>query len=273
MKDRRLGWSDEDLATLPYARHWNPQLPALSDRARRALENGPLAPPLLPGLEAAGALFEAADAPDGYALCPDGEMRVAIDTDLPGVTPAMVDWWFGWHGDDARKYKLWHPGAHIHVAWRSPPPPEARGRARYVGFTSIVDEYIGSRRLQGAIRFVEPASLGLTHPSLADDTAATAVCARTGLADAPVDVGWLAHMVRRTPTGSRMRSRFWFGGRHIAGRSLPGGAMAALARRTLRLGEPEARALLIHCAQEMQQLARFLPALHAQMEGRDISRP
>jgi hypothetical protein len=262
MKDRRLGWSDEDLASLPYAHHWNPRLSALGDRARRALEDGPLAPPLLPGLEAGGALFE--EGPSGYALCPDGELRVAIDTDLPGVTPAMVDWWFGWHGDDARKYKLWHPGAHVHVAWRAPPPDEARGRARYVGFTSIVDEYIGSRRVQGAIGFVEPASLGFR----ADDTAATAVCARTGLADAPVDVGWLAHIVRRTQAGSRMRSLFWLGGRHIAGRNLPGRAMAALARRTLRLGEPQARALLVHCAQEMQHLGGFLPALHAQIEGR-----
>jgi hypothetical protein len=105
--------------------------------------------------------------------------------------------------------------------------------------------------------------LGLGDPSLDDDQRATAVCARIGLGDAPVEVGFLAHHVRAVPGGSEMRSRFWMGGRHIAGRNLAGSLAAAVARRTLRLTEADARAVLVHCAEEMPHLAAILPGLYA----------
>jgi hypothetical protein len=182
---------------------------------------------------------------------------------MPGVTPAMIDWWFGWHSDSPERYKLWHPQAHVHATWLSSPASATRGRARYVGQTSIVDEYIGSNLIRAAIRFVSPKTLGFTDPSLNDPEAATIVCARTGLADLPVDVGYLAHHVRRTATGSEMRSRFWLGGPYAGGRNGPLGAvLARTARLVLRLTEADARALLVHCAEEMQHLASFLPALY-----------
>jgi hypothetical protein len=68
-----------------------------------------------------------------------------------------------------------------------------------------------------------------------------------------------------------MRSRFWMGGRHIGGRNLFGGVAASVARRVLRLTESDARALLVHCAEEMPHLAGFLPALHAEFSGRDLA--
>jgi hypothetical protein len=95
---------------------------------------------------------------DGWVLTQDGGMRVSVRTDMPGVTPAMVDWWFGWHGDAPAKYKLWHPQAHVHAGWRETPPAGTSGRALYVGQTSIVDEYIGSDLIRGAISFVPPAN-------------------------------------------------------------------------------------------------------------------
>ncbi len=275
-RDDRPGWSAVDLTALPYARFWNPVLAPLPERALRALERGARPLPSLPGLAASRAtlLDPTADSVSGYGFDEKGRMHVAIDIDMPGVTPAMIDWWFGWHGDRAAKYRLWHPQAHVSAAWLKAPPAGSKGRARYVGQTSIVDEYIGSRRLNGSIRFVPPAQLGLTDPALNDDQAATVVCARTGPADAPLDVGWLAHAVLKAPGGSVMRSRFWFGGEHVAGRGGPGGLLAALlASRILRLTESDARALLIHCAEEMQHLASFLPALHADFRDDPVDLP
>lgn len=272
----RPGWTAEDLATLPWARFWNPVLAPIPERALRALERGARPLPSLPDLKASrGTLLDpAADSASGYGFDDKGRMHVAIDTDMPGVTPAMIDWWFGWHGDRAAKYRLWHPEAHVSAAWLRPPPAGSRGRARYVGCTSIVDEYIGSRRLNGSIRFVDPAQLGFTDPSLNDDQAATVICARTGPADAPVDIGWLAHAVLKTPGGSVMRSRFWFGGDGVAGRGGLRGALAAMmAGRILRLTESDARALLIHCAEEMQHLAAFLPALYADFRDDPVDGP
>jgi DAPG hydrolase PhiG domain len=269
---RHLGWSETDRATKPYARFVDPNIAPLPDHIRHALDRGPLPAPLLPPLDAAASnLFgQTAAIENGYALTADGAMIVAARTDLPGVTPAMIDWWFGWHGDSPERYKLWHPLAHVHAAWLSPPPRGTRGRGRYIGHTSIVDEYIGSGLIRAAIRFVEPASLGFTDPSLDDSEQATIVCARTGLGDLPIDVGYLAHHVRRTDRGSEMRSRFWIGGPYAAGRdSVLGTAMARAARLFMRPSEADARALLVHCAEEMQHLTRFLPALYAEFRLRD----
>ena len=89
-----------------------------------------------------------------------------------------------------------------------------------------------------------------------------AICARLGSSDVPVDIGWFIHHVRSTPSGAEMRSRFWMGGPHVAVRNAPGVASRALRPVASRiLGEPEtnARHLLVHCAQEMNHLAGFLP--------------
>lgn len=261
---RRLGWSEHELATLPYARFWNPDMAPLPPEALQAVANSPMAEPLLPPMAAAVAAgLEHAEIESGWTLTSDGAAHVNLLTSMPGVTPAMIDWWFGWHGDAAAKYKLWHPQAHVHVAWRDT-PPAAAGRARYIGQTSFVDEYIGSDLVRGAIRFVPPVEMGFTDRSLEPGGTATIVCARLGLADAPIDIGYLAHQVRSVPGGSEMRSRFWMGGRHVAGRNLAGSMAATVAKRVLRLTESDARNLLVHCGQEMPHLAAFLPALFAE---------
>jgi hypothetical protein len=261
---RHLGWSDADRATKPYARFFNPQLAPLPPHICDALDRGPVPEPLLPPFKAAAEnLFGTAPVlEDGFALASDGAMRVAARTDLPGVTPAMIDWWFGWHSDSPERYKLWHPQAHVHAAWLSPPAVGTRGRARYVGCTSLVDEFIGGNLIRAAIGFVNPRTLGFTAPSLDDPHTATIVCARTGLGDFPIDVGYLAHHVRRTAAGSEMRSRFWIGGPYAAGRSPLGAVMARVAQLVMRPTEADARALFVHCAEEMQHLASFLPALY-----------
>jgi hypothetical protein len=259
---RYLGYREADRAT-PYARFFNPALAPLAPHVCAALDRGGVPAILLPDIDQAASNLFGADPvlEDGFVLTGDGGMRVSVRTAMPGVTPAMVDWWFGWHGDAAAKYKLWHPQAHVHVGWRETPPPRVSGRALYVGQTSIVDEYIGSDLVRGAIRFVPPTTLGFTDKSLEDDSRATIVCARIGLGDAPIDIGYLAHHVRAVPGGSEMRSRFWMGGRHVAGRNLIGGMAASVARRVLSVTESDARALMVHCAQEMPHLAKFLPEL------------
>jgi hypothetical protein len=133
-----------------------------------------------------------------------------------------------------------------------------------VGHTSEVDEYLGSAMIRGAIAFRRPEELGLTDAAVADGVDATAVCARVGLVDLPVDIGYLAHHVAAVPGGSVMRSRFWLGGVNLAARSAPFRAAVPLAKRIAGLSELDARALLVHCSQEMTHLATFLPALYEQ---------
>ena len=261
---RRLGWSAHDLATLPYARFWNPEMTGVSEDARRAVANSPMAQALLPPMaQAIGAIPEA-EVQNGFTVTSDGAIHVNLATDMPDVTPAMIDWWFGWHSDSPERYRLWHPLAHVHAQWATPPPPGSTGRSRYVGYTSEVDEYLGATMIRGAIQFRRPEEFGLLDPAVAAGVDATAVCARIGLVDLPVDIGYLAHHVATVPGGSVMRSRFWVGGPNLAARAAPLRAAVPVARRLVALTELDARALLVHCSQEMTHLATFLPSLYEQ---------
>lgn len=129
---RYLGYREADRAT-PYARFFNPALAPLAPHVCAALDRGGVPAILLPDIDQAASNLFGADPvlEDGFVLTGDGGMRVSVRTAMPGVTPAMVDWWFGWHGDAAAKYKLWHPQAHVHVGWRETPPPASAG-ARFM---------------------------------------------------------------------------------------------------------------------------------------------
>lgn len=259
-----LGYSAAELAESPYARFFRPQMAPLGEAVREAVAIGGQAPELFPGFERAGALIaeQGGAVATGYTICPDGEVRVFDQTRMPGVTPAMWDWWFAWHGSEAQRYKLWHPRAHVDVKWA-----DGQGSlGTYVGRTSHVVEYIGAKKIAGAIRFVRPEAIGIDETPLARH-GAIAICARIGAASPAVDAGWLVHHVYPTADGSEMRSYFWMGGRHIAAR---GGnpVVSSLLRVATKifpaLAEISPTDLLVHCAQEMGHLAALLPDIHAE---------
>lgn len=261
-----LGARPGDLDGKPYARFYDPRMAPLSANAREALLHGPVAGALLPTLADAARLVDDGDSDleDGYGLAADGSMHVAVRTPMPGVSPAMVDWWFGWHGSETERYKLWHPRAHVCARWGDAARPGLRGRDRYVGRTSFVDEYIGSALQHATIRFVDPVTLGLDGAALDDPERATAVCARVGLVRPSVEAGFLVHHVRAVRGGSEMRSRFWLGGAYAAPRTerWVDAAVVRAARRWMRPTPSQGHELLVHCAHEMAHLARFLPALY-----------
>lgn len=261
--DLYLGYRDDD-ANTPFGKFFKPEMAPLPKHVVEALQHGPQGGMALPAFgDAAGVAEEGyQQTENGYGVREDGSYQVSVRTDMPGVTPAMWTWWFGWHGCDTRRYKLWHPRAHLSAAWKDGDDAGRRGSQRYIGRWSIISEYIGSAMLNAAIQFVAPAEMGC--PPDGDD--AVAICARLGSSDAPVDVGWFIHHIRSTPTGAEMRSRFWMGGPHIAVRKAPGVASKAVRPVASRiLGDPAAggRNLLVHCAQEMNHLAGFLPDLYA----------
>ena len=249
------------MASSPYARFFKPDMAPLPEHVREAIAVGLQTEELLPPVSSARALQTPGYWPveNGVTISPDGAFRVFVRTDMPGVTPAMWDWWFAWHGSEAQRYKLWHPRAHMHVAW-------ADGRSdlqHFVGRTSHVVEYVGNQKLNLDIRFVPPASLGLDEERLKRD-GEVAICARGSLAGTPMETGWLIHHVRPVPGGSEMRSRFWLAGANIRPRGMPGAAGALLGRVAAKfapLTANMAMELLVHCAQEMNHLAGILPDL------------
>lgn len=255
-----LGYRLDDYDT-SFADFYRPDMAALPAHVVDALHQGPQAAPTLPQFDDAAALLGEGyqQTENGYGVLRDGGLQVSVRTEMPGVTPTMWSWWFGWHGSDSRRYKLWHPRAHVSAQWA-----DGGGDGGYLGRTSLVQEYLGSTFTRAAIRFIEPSAIGLQN--ITDDE--VAICARLGSSDLPVDVGWLVHHVRPTPDGAEMRSRFWMGGKHVGVRAnlanrLTDAAVRPVAARQL----PDPRDLLVHCAQEMNHLAAFLPALYDRFGG------
>lgn len=263
IKDLHLGYTDAELVSSPYAPFYRPQMAKLPAHVKHALLNGAVAEELMPGVEFAAQLQNAGYMPveTGYALAADKSARVSILSHMPGVTPAMWDWWFAWHGSEAQRYKLWHPRAHVHVGWQ-----DGQGdTGTYVGRTSQVVEYIGASRLNLNIRFVPPSSLGLNEQQL-HEKGEVAICARGSIAGLPFETSWLIHHIRPVPGGSEMRSRFWLAGDNIQLRGKSGLGGKVLARIAAHLNPDIPRAavdLVVHCAQEMNHLAAILPETYA----------
>jgi hypothetical protein len=243
----------------------NPTLQPISEAVLEARQKGGQDPRRFLPFERATELMNSGyhEVETGYCLSEDGSAYVAVLTDMPQVTPTMWHWWFGWHGDDSRKYKLWHPHAHISAQWQD----KIVGRQEYVDRVSLIEEYIGSNVEKIAIQFKRPCRFGL--PDF-DDASADAlhVVAVAGIPNAPIDFARMIHQVRTTPAGSEMRSRFWLGGKYISarGEKLFGKLAAPIMRRLRKIPEQFARDLLTHCAEEMSHLTTFLPKLYAEQQ-------
>ena len=259
-----LGYTAAEQAQSPYAAFYRETLSPLPEHVKEALLTGGQAAALFPSVNKAVDLLQPGYWPleTGFGLGADGSIQVFVLTTMPGVTPAMWDWWFAWHGSDAQRYKLWHPRAHISAQW-------ADGRSdlnHYIGRTSRVVEYVGPELLNLTIRFVAPATLGLDEERL-QRQGEVAVCARGGIAGTPIETGWLIHHVRPIQSGCEMRSRFWLGGNNVRPRGMHnamGKFLGGLAAYFNPLRASQGADLLVHCAQEMNHLAAFLPALYAQ---------
>lgn len=264
---RYRGYRDADRAR-PYARYMADSTKAAPSIVADAHAGPPLDPEAIPPFESITTDLSSTGhsaVEIGYGQRADGVVFVAVHTQMPRVTAAMWDWWFGWHSTKAARYKLWHPDAHLYAALAEDRTALAiADRAKYVGNTTYVDEYVGSKLQQLAIAFRDPLTHGFDVP-----TDQTVIFGRVGSSIAPVDLGWLAHQVRPMPGGSEMRSRFHL---NLRGLHVPDLAQAACAVRRraaiyptdLVLGLDLARDLMLHCGQEMNHLAGFLPELYAE---------
>lgn len=273
MKENHVGYTAEELAQSPYAEFYNPNIAPLPPQAAEAQLVGAVAHELMWPAERAAELQSGYDWPveDGYTYGPDGSLRVFSSIDMPGVTPAIWDWWFGWHGSEAQRYRLWHPKAHVSVGWK-----DGRGDlGHYVGRVSHIEEYLGSQTTKVAIRFMPPSRLGLDEQLLAE-RGEVAICARTALPNSPVNAGWLLHHIRPVEGGCQMRQRMWLGGDNISFGDNPGPfgkAMGSVLKQVVKRMLPNPTEVLAHAAQEMAHLATFLPALYQRFGNADSNPP
>lgn len=198
---------------------------------------------------------------DGATRARDGRLLITCMTEMPGVTPAMIDWWFGWHLTSSERYRLWHPRDHVACTVQEDRSHLADDRARYIGNVSYVDEYIGPQLKKLSIAFRPPGEIGM---GTADASPSTTIFASTADRVLGGQGGHLVHHVFETEQGCQMRSAFWLGDMshsHPWVNRLSAAWLNTGPVRRLIVSDRMAIDLLRHCAQEMNHLAQILPAL------------
>ncbi|MFS8048874.1 DAPG hydrolase family protein [Rhizobium sp. BR 314] len=191
----------------------------------------------------------------------DGFKTVCAYTRMTGCKAKMVDWWFGWLGG-TDQYKLWHPRDHVFSDW------ENRQSGTYIGSSHLVHEYLGGDDgplFKLRINFRDPHEFFDQRRYAAFD--GTAVCARIGSLEQPVNLGRMTHFVRNTDFGCEMRSRFFLG--HIESRD-PDHDFSEEEKASLRrelVTEDLARRLHQHATEEMGYLGELLPVFYRQVTG------
>ncbi len=263
-----LGMRPGDLEGKPYARFWQPDMSPMPPHVTEALLRGEEARELAFTLDEARVLLNPGYLPleNGHARLDNGQVFVAVHTQMPGATGAMFEWWMGWHYMEAQRYKLWHPRAHVDNGTK-----EMRGddpvlcdREKYMT-THYVTEYIGNHLDRITITFHDPRKFFGEQADLNSGGTTALVCGRVDLQQAPITVGWLIHQIRERNGDAEMRSRFWLGRPEISG-SRPGDPRNWLLRSRWfqRLAMPRnlGQDMLVHCAMEMNHLAGFLPELY-----------
>ena len=173
----------------------------------------------------------------------------------------------GWHPMEPQRYKLWHPRAHVDnaTAQMLGDDPTLTDKQKYMT-THYVTGYIGDRREDVEISFVEPEVLLTRTPDFSVNGVSALACARVRLQRAPILIAHLIHQIREVDGGSEMRSRFWLGKPQFKSgkaHSIGNRVLGAKPVRALLSPAKLAHSMLVHCAMEMNHLASFLPDLYA----------
>lgn len=184
---------------------------------------------------------------------PDGVAYVAVRTEHPGVTGAMIDWWFDWHQRDSERYRMWFPGAHESISWK---PPAAQGEKPFWGAVHYPVEDIGLGMEKLWIAFKRPTELGFSTDALDDPNVATIVGGFVGDRKRHVQHTKMCHVFLQGEDGLIQRSRFWIGGA-----IRPRIANNRVVRR-IAVPKKAPRVMAEHCATEYANLAALLPGLY-----------
>ena len=190
----------------------------------------------------------------GIKRLDDGSLLVAVRTDLHGCKGRMINWWFTFF-ETTQHIKWWHPVDHVeHRGWDA---NWKRGESFYGASIHAVESLAEIPPIPARLKFHHPASVFgemAVDKAMADGSVSAIIAARIGFGEKteldsqgdPLD-GQMLHVVRDTPFGCVLRSRF------ILGMSNDDHAEPA---------DDVGLALRRHCYTEFTFLSRFLPSLY-----------
>jgi len=253
----------------PFAKYYNAAFTKAPKEIYELLDRGPVAPAQALPVERRNELLEPSYLPveRGYCVMPDGSAFVAGLTQMPGVTAAMIDWWFAWHGLEGLRYGIWDPDDHhdIHVApadLERRLNPHLSMRERNWRTTDVVTEDIGTGTMVLDISFMSPEDFGYDMAKFGKG-ALTAVSANLGTHEPRSPMVTFTHVAREIAGGIELRSRFWIGWNIVdrrpvrVGQQVPAEVIAAICK-----------GLAYHCPKEYHNLAAILPGVYAENAGR-----
>jgi plasmid maintenance system antidote protein VapI len=158
----------------PYYKYFERELARVPAEKLKMLEENPLTPETALRIQDMNDLFRDGYLPGefGYTRLKDHTITMANLTTMPGVTVAMFDWWFAWHGLDPMRYKIWDPEDHYYALWRNLAQAKDTRlsiRERYWNNICDVKENIGGdKALKVSLYFSNPADFGFDSQKLAD---------------------------------------------------------------------------------------------------------
>ncbi|MFC0142529.1 DAPG hydrolase family protein [Erwinia mallotivora] len=264
----------------PYADYFCKQLKVPVDLVH-ATQNGPLPPektfPPVP--ECLNSLFtELSHFPRAvYGVADDGEQGITTCNVtrhfMPGVTVAMMEWWFLWHVAEKERYSLWFPYAHVDNSVADPQrlnDPHLRYAEKLYGNPNHIIEYIGDTKLDAIIHFTDPVALGIDKALLERHNLRFSASGWATQADRPDIANTLMLHIGRDVAGGFELYSCYFIGIHqqfsrISGLPQPDvratAEAAGMNRQTLEALSYE---MAVHDMTEFTQLGRMLPQLYRQ---------
>ncbi|MBB2946360.1 hypothetical protein FB565_006128 [Actinoplanes lutulentus] len=191
----------------------------------------------------------------GFGVSEQGTPYVASLTRFPGCTPEMFTWWFWWHSVEPERYSLWYPHNHLQAIPRNQDvltQPGLTDEQRYIGNTHDIVEYLGPMRAELVIEFVDPSAFGM-------DTSRFAQAGYRAHACGYIRDGLMLHLVRETPDGFELRSRYIFD----RGEKPTGDVPAGAREQALAF----AYELVLHDQIEFTHLSTFLADIYHEFSG------
>eukprot|EP00598_Pedospumella_elongata_P001115 CAMPEP_0184981552 /NCGR_PEP_ID=MMETSP1098-20130426/11214_1 /TAXON_ID=89044 /ORGANISM="Spumella elongata, Strain CCAP 955/1" /LENGTH=299 /DNA_ID=CAMNT_0027505117 /DNA_START=79 /DNA_END=978 /DNA_ORIENTATION=- len=207
----------------------------------------------------------------GYVRMRDGTWYVACLTDLGHeVNGEMFDWWFR-NCDSGEKFRWWHPVDHVSGTYEPQfyaVMPQERQKGHYVDHIHIIEEKLDGVKHFFQIEYERPSKL-FDVSTFAENDITACVVGRIFDRDPTlglIAVGHVMHMVREVNGRSELRSRFWIGNvqypetvENIVFARIVNSIVSTWLFRITKIPSSTARALWVHCSQEMHCLREFLP--------------
>lgn len=202
----------------------------------------------------------------GFYPLKEGGLLVAGNIKMPGVKPEMLDWWFAWHGLEPLRYAIWDNEDHFGVEINE----EGRRRAlddsipmneKTWGATHTVQESIGGPADEITIMFQNPWEMGFDKSKYGTAGCKFIVAANALLGPMKVPVVMIE-------TAAEVDGELEFRARFFIGYHIINGEGKYLLPPEVVLPEEVAMGLVGHNIKEFSHLAKILPSVYAEENGK-----